>query len=101
MFTKTTIAICVAAAFAANAKDQGGRIPIAPYGTDAEIRQCVADKEASLNGRSILGSRDTAIYIQDRANLDDMGMTEYGVMVDRCRTMFFRRYMRPQERQPR
>jgi hypothetical protein len=67
---------------------------IQPYGTDAEVRQCVANMESRFGARSILGSRDTAAYIQDRGNLDDMGLTEYDVMVGRCRNKFFHRYTR-------
>jgi hypothetical protein len=57
--------------------------------------------EASLHGRSILGSRDTAMYIQDRGHLDDMGLTDYDVMVGRCMDKFFRRFISLKERQPR
>ena len=96
MFVNTKIAICVAviigAASAAVAKDQNTRRDQAadePYGTNAQVQQCVASMEARLNGRSILGSRDTAAYIQDRGNLEDMGLTEYDVMVGRCRNKFF------------
>jgi len=117
VFTKTTFAIFLAvvigATSAAIAKDQnarrdhlgaasaGRRIPIEPYGTDVEVQKCVMDMEAHLHGRSILGSRDTAAYIQDRGNLDDMGLTEYDVMVGRCRNKFVRRYLHLDERQPR
>ena len=48
--------------------------------------------EARLNGRGILGSRDTAPTFRI-ANLDDMGFTEYDVMVGRCRDKFFQRYV--------
>ena len=55
----------------------------------------VANMEASLHGRSILGSRDTAAYIQDRGYLEqNVGLTEYDVMVGRCMTRFFHRYNR-------
>jgi len=117
VFIKTKIAICVAvvvgAASAAVAKEQNtrpdqaeaasasSRMPIEPYGTNAQVQQCVASMEARLNGRSILGSRDTAAYIQDRGNLDDMGFTEYDVMVGRWRDKFFQRYLRVRERQSR
>ena len=67
-----------------------GRASLQPYGTDPEVRQCVANMEASLHGRSILGSRDTAAYIHDRGYLEEhLGINEYDVMVDRCRTRFF------------
>ena len=118
MFNRTSIAIFVAvvvgAASAANAKgqdprrDQAGaarvssRMPIEPYGTGADIQRCVANMEASLpHGHSILGSRDTAIYIQDRGNLDDMGFTEYDVMVGRCMDKSYHRFISLKERQPR
>jgi hypothetical protein len=78
-----------------------GGAPLEPYGTNTEIQQCVANMEASLHGRSILGSRDTATYIQDRSFLEDnLGLREYDVMVDRCRTRFFHRYNRFYGRQP-
>jgi hypothetical protein len=65
-----------------------------PYGTFAQQQQCVANMKASLHGRSPLGSRDTAEYIQDRGYLDTLGVTEYDVMVDRCRSRFFHQYSR-------
>jgi hypothetical protein len=72
-----------------------------PYGTDAEVVQCVVNMRAALHGASILGSRDTAAYIQDRSFLEDnLGINEYDVMVDRCRTRFFHRYNRLYGRQP-
>jgi hypothetical protein len=78
-----------------------GAAPLEPYGTNAEIQRCVADMEASLHGRSILGSRDTAVYIQDLSYLEGvLGLREYDVMVDRCRTRFFHRYNRFYGRQP-
>jgi hypothetical protein len=77
------------------------RMLIDPYGTDAEVQQCVSNMEAGLRGRSILGSRDTAAYIQDRGNLEDMGLTEYDIMVGRCRNKFFHRYIRLREGRPR
>ena len=78
-----------------------GGAPLEPYGTNAEIQRCVVNMEASLHGRSVLGSRDTAAYIQDRSFLEDnLGLREYDVMVDRCRTRFFRRYNRFSGRQP-
>ena len=67
----------------------------------ADIQRCVANMEASLpHGHSILGSRDTAIYIQDRGNLDDMGFTEYDVMVGRCMDKSYHRFISLKERQP-
>ena len=72
-----------------------------PYGTSTEIQKCVADMRASLHGRSILGSRNTAAYIQDRGFLEDhLGVTEYDAMVGRCMTRFYHRYNRAYGRQP-
>jgi hypothetical protein len=68
--------------------------PLHPYGTDAEIQQCVTNTEASLEKRSILSSGDTAVHIQDRGVLEDLGAAEYGVMVGRCMARFFHRYNR-------
>ena len=65
-----------------------------PYGTPAQQQQCVANMEASLHGQSVLGSRDTSEYIQDRGNLDSEGLTEYDVMVGRCMTKFYHHYVR-------
>jgi hypothetical protein len=72
----------------------------APYGTPAQQQQCVANMEASLHGRSVLGSRDTSEYIQDRGNLDSMGMTEYDVMVGRCMDQLYHQYTRVHGGQP-
>jgi hypothetical protein len=74
--------------------------PLEPYGTDAEVVQCVANMRAALRGGSILGSRDTAAFIQDQGFLEYLGVTEYDVMVGRCRTKFFHRYNRFYGRQP-
>jgi hypothetical protein len=71
-----------------------GALPTEPYGTPAEQQQCVANMEAALGGRSILGSRDTSEYVQDRGNLDSMGLTEYDVMVGRCMDRLYHRYTR-------
>jgi hypothetical protein len=61
------------------------RVFTKPHGTPAEIQQCVSKIEGSLHGRSILGSGDMSAYWQDRWNLEeDMGLTEYDVMVSRC-----------------
>ena len=84
--------VCVVLASASGALLSRERVPLQPYGTDAEIRQCVADMEASLHGRSILGPRGTAEYIQSRGILEARRITEYELMVDRCRSMFFHRY---------
>ena len=86
----TTLCIVSSSASVVQASD---RAPTEPYGTPSEIQQCVAHMEASLQGRSILGSRDTAAYIQDLGHLDNMGLTEYDVMVGRCRNKFFHRYI--------
>ena len=76
------------------------RAPLEPYGTDAEIRQCVMDTEAALRKRSNLGFRDTVELIQYRQKLAKIGITEYDVTVARCRTGFFHRYQRLLGRQP-
>jgi len=66
---------------------------VAQNGHDAELRQCVADMQASLHGRSILGSRDTAAYIQYRGWLENkVGVTEYDVMVGHCQAEIYRRH---------
>src|SRR5437660_7500028 len=66
---------------------------VAQNGHDAELRQCVADMQASLHGRSILGSRDTAAYIQSRGWLEGrVGVTEYDVLVWRCQAEIYRRH---------
>jgi hypothetical protein len=67
-------------------------VPAEPYGTAAQQEQCVANMQARLHGNSILGPRGTSIYIQDRANLESNGMTEYDVMVSRCMQKLYRQY---------
>ena len=84
--------VCVVLASGSGVLLSRERIPLQPYGTDAEIRRCVADVEASLHGSSILGPRGTAAYIQSRGILETRRTTEYDLMVDRCRSMFFHRY---------
>ena len=76
------------------------RAPLEPYGTDAEIRQCVIDTEAALRKRSNLGFRDTVELIQYRQKLEKIGITEYDVTVARCRNAFFRRYQQFLGRRP-
>ena len=66
--------------------------PTEPYGTPAEQQQCVSQLEASLHGRSILGSRNGPGYIQDLGNLESMGLTEYDVMVGRCMEKLYKEY---------
>jgi hypothetical protein len=62
-------------------------------GYEAELRRCVADIQASLHGRSILGSRDTAAYIQSRGFLEGrVGVTEYDLLVSRCQAEIYRRH---------
>jgi hypothetical protein len=85
------IALILGTASAALAR---GPVPTLPYGTPAQQQQCVADMEAGLHGQSILGSRDTSEYIQDRGNLDSMGLTEYDVMVGRCMDKIYHHYVR-------
>ena len=70
-------------------------------GHDAELRQCVADIQASLHGRSILGPRGTAAYIQARGKLEGLiGITEYDVMVSHCQSEIYRRHANKSERSP-
>jgi hypothetical protein len=76
------------------------RAPLEPYGTDAEIRQCVMDTEAALRKRPNLGFRDTVELIQYRQKLEKIGITEYDVTVARCRNAFFRRYQQFLGRRP-
>ena len=76
------------------------RAPLEPYGTDAEIRQCVIDTEAALRKRPNLGFRDTVELIQYRQKLEKIGITEYDVTVARCRNAFFRRYQQFLGRRP-
>ena len=76
------------------------RAPLQPYGTDAEIRQCVIDTEAALRKRPNLGFRDTVELIQYRQKLEKIGITEYDVTVARCRNAFFRRYQQFLGRRP-
>jgi hypothetical protein len=62
-------------------------------GYEAELRKCVADIQASLHGRSIFGSRDTAAYIQSRGWVEDkLGVTEYDLMVSHCMAEINRRH---------
>jgi hypothetical protein len=102
VFNKTKIAMCISIFIGATSAGFA-KSPIAmePYGTSAEQWQCLSDMEASLHGRSVLGSRDTSAYIQDRGNLDSMGLTEEDVMVGRCMKKFFHRYLRSHGEQQR
>ena len=69
---------------------------------DAELRQCVADLQASLRGRSILGPRGTAAYIQARGRLENqIGITEYDVLVSHCQAEIYRRHANQPPHQPR
>jgi hypothetical protein len=69
------------------------------HGYEAELRQCVADLQASLHGRSILGPRGTAEYIQSRGFLEDrVGVTEYDLLVWRCQAEINRRPANPSRR---
>ena len=90
----SVVAVALYALGVSGAATKEGAPPLRPYGTSAEIQQCVADMQASPHGRSILGSRDTAAYIQDRGFAEYLGYTEYDLMVDRCRTRFFHRFNR-------
>jgi hypothetical protein len=83
---------CTVLASASGALSSKERAPHRPYGTAAEIQKCVANLQASLRRKSILGSRDTAAYVQHRGYLESrMGVTEYDVMVNRCRKMISQR----------
>jgi hypothetical protein len=95
-----TAVVCTVLASACGVLLSRERVPLQPYGTDAEIRQCVADTEASLHGRSILGPRGTAEYIQSLGILRARRIREYDLMVDRCRSMFYHRYSGSFERRP-
>jgi hypothetical protein len=69
-------------------------VPTEPYGSPAEQQQCINNKEASLHGQSPLGSRNGPEYIQDLGELYSLGMTEYDVLVDRCREQLYHQYVR-------
>jgi hypothetical protein len=87
------IAIILAAASLAPATGQSGY--------EAELRKCVADMQASLHGRSILGSRDTAAYIQEQGGLENkLGVTEYDVIVGHCQAETYRRHANQSQRSP-
>src|SRR5437899_9672992 len=95
MSIKTIVALCVAITLGAGSSALARtHVPSEPQGTPAEQQQCVANMEASLHGQSPLGSRDTSEYIQDRGNLDSMGLTEYDVLVGRCMTKLYHQYLR-------
>jgi hypothetical protein len=69
---------------------------------DGELRQCVANLQASLHGRSILGPRGTAAYIQARGRLENqIGITEYDVLVSHCQAEIYRRHANQLPQQPR
>ena len=75
-------------------------VPTEPYGTAAEQEQCIADTEAGLHGRSVLGPRGTPEYFQDRGNLDSEGLTEEDLILWRCMNQFYHRYTRLHGGQP-
>ena len=104
MANKSKLALCVVIFLGTVSSALAARAPYGPvnvpYGTPAQQQQCVANMEASLHGRSVLGSRDTPEYIQDRGNLDSMGMTEYDVLVGRCMTKLYHQYTRLHGGQP-
>jgi hypothetical protein len=76
MVIKTKLALCAVIILGTVSSGLAASAPSQPYGTPDEQRQCVSDMEASLNGQSILGSRDTSEYIQDLGNLHSNGMSE-------------------------
>ena len=93
MSIATKLALCVAITVSASSTVLARTwASTDPYGTPAEQQQCVANMEASLHGQSPLGSRDTSAYIQDRGNLDSMGMTEYDILVGRCMSRIYHHY---------
>jgi hypothetical protein len=67
-------------------------VPTEPYGSPAQQAQCMANIEAGLQGRSILGSRDTPEYYQDRGNLDSEGLTEEDLILWRCMNQFYHQW---------
>src|SRR5262249_11097734 len=88
--------VCAAVILAAVSTPAAGQ-----NGYEAALRQCVADIQASLHGRSILGSRDTAEYIQSRGFLEDrVGVTEYDLLVWRCQAEINRRHVDRSPRRP-
>jgi len=91
MFARTKVALGVAVILG-SASAALAASP--PQGTPAQQQQCVANMEASLHGRSVLGSRDTSIYIQSLGGVDNMGMTEYDIMVGRCMAQLYRQHAR-------
>ena len=96
-----TAVVCAVLAGASGVLWSRERVPLAPWGTDAEIRKCVADMEASLHGRSMLGPRGTAAYIQELGVLRSRRIREYDILVDRCWNMFHQRYIGSSERRAR
>ena len=100
MVIKTKLALCAVIILGTVSSGLAASAPSEPYGSPDEQRQCVSDMEASLHGQSILGSRDTSEYIQDRGNLESMGMTEYDVMVGRCMDKFYHQWTRVHGNQP-
>ena len=91
----TTRFVCMAIILGAVSAPAAGR-----NGYDTELRQCVADIQASLHGRSILGSRDTVGYILYRSKLESMGVTEYDAMVGHCQAEIYRRHANQPQRPP-
>jgi len=98
MFARTKIALSVAVILGTVSSALAAS---PPQGTPAQQQRCVANMEASLHGRSVLGSRDTAIYIQSLGGIDNMGVTEYDIMVGRCMTQLYHQYTRLHAGQPR
>src|SRR5215470_18387697 len=95
MSAKTMIALSIAVTLGDNSSALARMSsPTEPYGTPAQQQRCVANMEASLHGRSPLGRRGTAAYIQDRGNLYDMGLSEYDVLVGRCMNRLYHQYLR-------
>src|SRR5437016_6077304 len=88
--------VCIAIILGAASAPAAGQ-----NGRDAELRQCLTNIQASLHGRSILGPRGTAAYIQARSRLEDqIGVTEYDVMVWHCQGEIYRRHANQSQRSP-
>jgi hypothetical protein len=101
MVVKRKVALCIALILVATSSALAkSPVPTEPYGTPAEQEQCMANMEAGLHGRSVLGPRGTPEYFQDRGNLDSMGITEDDIILWRCMNQLYHRYTRFHGGQP-
>jgi hypothetical protein len=66
--------------------------PASPYGSNAQLEACIRNVQAS--GRSPLGPRGTAAYIQDRGVLELNRITEEDLILWRCMRGLNREYVR-------